>query len=343
MSHRPEVGAGVADRDLSDATVLVTGSTSGIGREAAVAFGRLGAEVLVHGRDETAGREVVRAVERAGGSGTFFRADFADSDAVARLAHEVREHVTGDAGTDGERSDGDAGSEPSVDDSGEEAGATTASDGLDVLANNAGAYFREGRLAEGVERTFRVNHLAAYRLTAALLPVLAADARVVTTSSGAHRGDQIDLDAVTSVADYGAWRAYQRSKLANVQFTAELGRRFAASDTDRVANCFHPGAIPGSGFFRFLPRPLSDAARLAGKLPFVTSPADGAETLVYLAAGDVTANGRYFADCAPRTPADPARDPDAQRRLWEWSAETLGIEEPLAEVREAVADGAGDD
>ena len=307
MSDRPELLAGVADRDLSDATVLVTGSTSGIGREAAVAFGRLGAEVLVHGRDATAGREVVERVEQTGGSAAFFRADFAEGDAVARLAEEVREHV----GADGT---------------------------LDVLANNAGGYFREGRLAEGVERTFRVNHLAGYQLTAALLPTLAPDARVVVTSSGAHRGDGIDFDELTEVDDYGAWRAYQRSKLANVQFAAELARRFEARDADRQAASFHPGAIPGSGFFRFLPGPLSRVAGLAGNLPFVATPADGAATLVYLAAGDPPGNGRYFADCAPETPADPARDPEAQRRLWEWSAETVGIDEPLADARSPPAD-----
>ncbi|MEZ3116139.1 SDR family NAD(P)-dependent oxidoreductase [Halobaculum sp. MBLA0147] len=307
MTQRPEAAAGVADADLDGTTALVTGSTSGIGREAALALGRLGAEVLVHGRDEAAGEAVVTELEGLGADARFLPADFADVGAVRTLADVVSSHV----------------------------------DELDVLANNAGGYFREGRLTDlGVEYTFHVNHLAGYQLTADLLPVLADDARVVTTSSAAHRGDQIDLDAVESVDDYSSFGAYQRSKLANVQFTAELGRRFEAASGTRTANCLHPGAIPGSGFFRSLPGPLPRLVKSLGRLPFVTSPADGAATLVYLAVADRVADttGRYFADCAPETPADVARDPEAQRRLWERSADLLGIDEPLAQAVATDAD-----
>jgi hypothetical protein len=311
MTNQPEATAGVADADLDGTTALVTGSTSGIGREAALALGRLGATVFVHGRDRTAGEQVVAELEQLGTDAEFFAADFADTDAVRDLAHAVADHT----------------------------------ESLDVLANNAGGYFSDGRLTDlGVEYTFHVNHLAPFLLTAELLPTLAPNARVVTTSSGAHRGSQIDLDGVTSVTDYSSFGAYQRSKLANIQFTAELARRFDATDGDRTANCFHPGAIPGSGFFRFLPGPLSIAAQGLGKLPFVPTPADGAATLVYLAVSDAVADtsGRYFADCAPKTPDDPARDPDAQRRLWERSAELLGVEEPLAEAVRADAGAAGE-
>jgi NAD(P)-dependent dehydrogenase (short-subunit alcohol dehydrogenase family) len=307
MTDRPEVAAGVADADLDGTTALVTGSTSGIGREAALALGRLGAEVFVHGRDRAAGEEVVAELDRLGTDAQFLRADFADVADVRDLADEVADAV----------------------------------DELDVLANNAGGYFREGRLTDmGVEYTFHVNHLAPYLLTADLLSTLADDARVVTTASAAHRGSQIDLDAVTSVADYSSFGAYQRSKLANVQFAAELARRFDAAGSDRTANSFHPGAIPGSGFFRSLPGPLSTLARGLGKLPFVTTPADGAATLVYLAVSERVADtsGRYFADCAPKTPSDAARDSEAQRRLWERSTELLEIDEPLADAVAETAD-----
>jgi len=300
MTDRPEAAAGVTDVDMTGQTVLVTGSTSGIGREAAVSFGRLGAEVLVHGRDETAGEAVVEEIERGGGEARFLPADFADVEAVRTLADVVRGHV----------------------------------DELDVLANNAGGYFRDARLTNlGVEYTFHVNHLAPYQLTADLLPVLADDARVVTTSSAAHRGVELDLDGVDSVDDYSGMTAYQRSKLANVQFTAELARRFDAADGARTANCFHPGAIPGSGFARSLPGPLPRLIQSLDVLPFVPSPADGAATLVYLAVSDRVGEttGRYFTDFAPETPTAAARDREAQRRLWRKSADLLGIDEPLAD------------
>lgn len=306
MSDRPEEIAGVADVDCSGQTALVTGSTSGIGRAAALALGRLGADVVVHGRDTAAGESVVEALTRTGVAATFCEADFTSVPAVRDLAATVRSET----------------------------------DGLDVLVNNAGGLFRDGTVTGlGVETTFHVNHLSPYLLTAELLDTLAEDARVVTTSSTAHRGSQIDLDSVTSIEDFSSFTAYHRSKLANVQFTAELARRFDAADSDRTANCLHPGAIPGSGFFRFLPGPLSTAAQVLDRLPFVPSPADGAANIVYLGVSDAVADtsGQYFTDCAPETPDDPARDPDAQRRLWERSAELLDVEEPLADAVEPAA------
>ena len=296
---RPEHQAGVADVDCSGLTALVTGSTSGIGRETALALGRLGADVIVHGRDRAGGRAVVAELEAAGATATFEPADFADVSAVESLAAAVDDWA----------------------------------DDLDLLINNAGGLFGEGRLtAIGVEYTFHVNHLAPYLLTAELLPTLADDARIITTASAAHRGASLDLDAVESVADYSSFNAYQRSKLANIQFTVELARRLQQADRAITANAFHPGAIPGSGFTRFLPGPVSAVADLAGRLPFVPTPADGAATAVYLAASPrvEAVSGRYFADCEPTQPAAAARDRTAARRLFVRSAELLGIPVPLS-------------
>ena len=296
---RPEHQAGVADVDCSGLTALVTGSTSGIGRETALALGRLGADVIVHGRDRAGGRAVVAELEAAGATATFEPADFADVSAVKSLAAAVDDWA----------------------------------DDLDLLINNAGGLFGEGRLtAIGVEYTFHVNHLAPYLLTAELLPTLADDARIITTASAAHRGASLDLDAVESVADYSSFNAYQRSKLANIQFTVELARRLQQADRAITANAFHPGAIPGSGFTRFLPGPVSAVADLAGRLPFVPTPADGAATAVYLAASPrvEAVSGRYFADCEPTQPAAAARDRTAARRLFERSAELLGVPVPLS-------------
>ncbi|WP_277555610.1 SDR family NAD(P)-dependent oxidoreductase [Halobaculum limi] len=311
MTNYPEDIAGVGDERLVGQTALVTGSTSGIGRETALSLGRLGAHVIVHGRDEAAGREVVDAIDAGVNEGTarFVSADFADPDDVTALADATRKAV------------GD--------------------DGLDLLINNAGGYFRNGELTDlGVEYTFHVNHLSPYQLTAELLDDLADNARIITTASEAHRGDQIDFAELRSVDDFSSWRAYQRSKLANVQFAAELARRLSDDDRSITSNSFHPGAIPGSGFFRNLPGPLSGAAGLLGNLPFVTTPADGAATAMYLAVSDEggDVSGRYFADRREKKPSIQAQDPAAQRRLWEESAVMLDIDEPLAAID---ADAAG--
>jgi hypothetical protein len=293
--------AGVRDADLAGTTALVTGSTSGIGRLAALALGELGADVFVHGRDESAGRSVVAELDSRGADARFVRADFADVSAVRDLAATVREETAG----------------------------------LDLLVNNAGAVFREGDLTDlGVERTFHVNHLSPYLLTAELLDHLAPAARVVTTASAAHQGARLDLDGVTRPGERSGFGAYSHSKLANVLFSAELARRLDAAGRDVTANSFHPGAIPGSGFARFLPGPLPRLVQALDRLPGVTSVADGAAELLYVAvsprAGDLS--GRYFADQRPTEPSREARDPMNARDLWVRSAELLGVDEPLAEA-----------
>ncbi|MEA1929979.1 MAG: SDR family NAD(P)-dependent oxidoreductase [Euryarchaeota archaeon] len=303
MGDRPEHIAGVEHVDLAGKHALVTGSTSGIGRETALALGRLGADVMVHGRDVAAGAAVVDELTAMGREATFQQADYASVDDVRGLAAAVQEWT----------------------------------DDLDVLCNNAGGLFRDGRLTDlGVEYTFHVNHLAPYLLTAELLETLADDARIVTTSSGAHRGVELDFEAIESVDSYSGFRAYQRSKLANVLFSTALAHRLDRTDRSISSNAFHPGAIPGSGFSRFLPGPLPRLFATLDRLPMTTTVAEGAATAVYLAASprvdDVS--GRYFADCEPKEPSAAARDRATQRRLWEQSADLLEIDEPLADGRQ---------
>jgi hypothetical protein len=308
MSSLPEELAGVADVDCTGKQALITGSTSGIGRATALALGRLGADVTVHGRDAEAGRSVVEELTAMGVEAEFVTADFADVESVRRLAATVRE------GTEG----------------------------LDLLFNNAGGLFREGRLTDaGVEYSFHVNHLSPYLLTAELLEHLEEDARVVTTASAAHQGATLDLDGVRSVGNHSGMGAYSRSKLANVLFAAELARRLEAAGRQVTSNSVHPGAIPGSGFSRFLPGPLPRLMQGLERLPGVTTVADGAAELLFVGLSPRTADvsGRYFAGQQPTTPSPAARDTVAARRLWERSASLLGVDEPLA----AHADRAGPD
>jgi len=303
-SQRPEIGAGGEGVDMSDETVFVTGSTDGIGREAAVSFARMGADVVVHGRDRAKGEEVVNTISRTDGSGELLIADLSTQDAVHDLADEV-EDVVG---------------------------------GLDVLANNAGGWFSDGRLTEdGVEFTFAVNHLAPFVLTAELLPLLKESdrGRVVTTSSNAHRrGGDLSKDDVTTVDGYSGLRSYCRSKLANVLFTRELSRRLSESGSSVTANCFHPGAIPGSGFARGTPLPFRIASTAVSALPtaieslIVTTVPEGAETLVYLAASPEVddVSGEYFKNCRPKEPSRDAKDDGKARDLWETSEDLTGVE-----------------
>mgnify|MGYP002760261193 FL=1 len=298
MGEPPESLAGVSDVDCTGTRALVTGSTSGIGREAALALGRLGATVLVHGRDADAGRAVVDELAASGADARFLEADYADTAAVRDLAATVRAETSG----------------------------------LDLLINNAGGLVRDGRLTDrGVEYTFQVNHLAPYLLTAELVDHLEPGARVVTTASAAHQGATLNVERVTRPD--GGLSAYSHAKLANVLFARELARRLQRTGRSVTSNSVHPGAIPGSGFTRFLPGPISALAGVLEGVPGITSVADGAAALLFAACAprldDVS--GRYFTGQRPATPADAATDDEAARKLWERSAELVDIEEPLAD------------
>lgn len=306
MSTRPESLAGVAHVDCTGQTALVTGSTNGIGRAAALALGRLGADVLVHGRDPNAGAAVVDELNGMGVRATFQAADFTDPDAVRDLAEAVRSW----------------------------------SDGLDLLLNNAGGLFQETALVgPDVEITFYVNHLAPYLLTAHLLDHLNEGARIATTASAAHRGATLALDRVRGDDALSGMNAYSHSKLANVLFASELARRLDASGRAVTSNSVHPGFIPGSDFWRFMPGPLSYLFRALGMMPGTSTVADGAAELLIPAVAPETADvsGRYFTGQEPVTPSEAARDADAAARLWTWSAELLGIDEPLADTRASVS------
>jgi NAD(P)-dependent dehydrogenase (short-subunit alcohol dehydrogenase family) len=297
-----------------DRVVLLTGGTSGIGRAAVERLAERGATVLFTGRDREAGEAVLRSIRTAHpeSGGSFYRVDFSEFDAVRELARRVRSDY----------------------------------DRLDALVNNAGTSQSERRTTEdGVELTFAVNHLAPFLLTNLLASRLreSAPARVVTTTSALHEdGSLSDLDAVVRGArdgnsdengngSFDGLDAYADSKLANVLFTVELADRLAG--TGVTATCVHPGWIPqtglvrnATGFSRLFTSAASLVARLAPVGPF-ESVGGAADALVYLATSEAVAdaNGAYFDRRERASPADAAGDAELRTRLWERSAELVGL------------------
>src|SRR5271169_4817001 len=171
-------------------TVVATGGTSGIGECAVEALAKRGARIVFVARDS--GRaEATRAKLEAIAPGLGHRPHLADLSLVAE-AKRVGADI--------------AASEPRI----------------DVLINNAGALFAERRVtSEGLEKTFALNHMAYFVLTRALLGGLqrSAPARIVSTASGAHFGATFDFDDLQSSKGYSGFKAYGRSKLANILFT----------------------------------------------------------------------------------------------------------------------------
>ncbi|MBV8594493.1 MAG: SDR family NAD(P)-dependent oxidoreductase [Caulobacteraceae bacterium] len=266
-------------------TVVVTGATSGIGQVAAEALARKGARIVFVARSPA---KAVAQLERLSAINPDVAHDFVQADLSTLAAMKL-------AG------DGLAAKAPRI----------------HVLINNAGAIFDRRELTpDGLERTFAVNHMAYFVVTERLRPNLAEVARIVSTASGAHALGRLDFDDLQSERRFGAMRAYGASKLCNILWTRELGRRLAG--TGVTANCFHPGGV-NTGFGSGTHGPMSSLFNLAR--PFLLTPEKGADTLVWLATAPEAqgSTGGYWSRRRLQQPSAAARDDAAAARLWAMS------------------------
>jgi retinol dehydrogenase 14 len=179
--------------------------------------------------------------------------------------------------------------------------------------------------ADGLERTFALNHLAPFLLTELLLDRLerSPSARVVTVASNAHATGRIDFDDLQGMRSYSGGRAYSQSKLANVLFTYQLARRLRGSSV--TANVLHPGVVRTSFG-------AEDPARIQRLLvpllrPVMKSPAQGAATSIHLASAPELerVSGRFFENRRPIHSSARSYDLAVAARLWEASANLVGL------------------
>jgi NAD(P)-dependent dehydrogenase (short-subunit alcohol dehydrogenase family) len=198
-------------------------------------------------------------------------------------------------------------------------------------------------LIDGVERTFVTNQLGPFAFTGLLLPcVLAAPAgRVVTVSSASHGSGRLDLDDLAYAhRRYGRWRAYARSKLANLLFTFELQRRLAAARERAIAVAAHPGAAAtefghnAGGLTRMMSAP--PLRRLLA--PLVSTAAEGALPTLRAAVDPDVHGGELYGPDGFRgltglpqqvQPAAAAQDTTASAMLWEKCEQLTGMQYPL--------------
>jgi len=273
--------------------VVITGATSGIGQVAAERLAAMGARIVQVARDAARGKAALARLA-AIAPGAAHRVHYAD---LSRLAEMKRVAVE----------------------------ITAAEPRIDVLINNAGAIFARRQVTEdGLERTFALNHLSYFVLSAGLRASLAAaaPARIVNTASDAHYRGHLDFADLQAERRYDPYRVYGTSKLCNILFTRALARRLAGSGV--TANALHPGFVAtrfgdqSGGLYTW-------GIRLA-KL-FAISPQEGAQTIVYLAsAPDVAAaNGGYFEKCRPSAVSAQAADEEAAQRLWQASETISGV------------------
>jgi NAD(P)-dependent dehydrogenase (short-subunit alcohol dehydrogenase family) len=203
--------------ELKGKTVLITGSTDGVGRLVAQRLGASGAHVLVHGRSRERGEEVMSQINADGGRAELIVADLASLAEVRRLAEEVRART----------------------------------DRLDILINNAGigtAGTGRQMSADGHELRFAVNYLAGFLLTELLLPLIkaSAPARIVFVASAGQQA--IDFDDVMLNRGYSGARAYCQSKLAQIIFTMDLAEELNGEGV--TVNSLHPATYMNTTMVR---------------------------------------------------------------------------------------------
>ena len=261
---------------------LITGANTGIGRVTALALAEQGFHVLLACRSLERTRPVLEEIQQLapGTEADWLPLELSDLDSVRKCAG-----IFLDRGLP-----------------------------LHLLVNNAGLAGARGLTRSGFEFMFGVNHIGHFLLTNLLLDRLrqSAPARIVTVASRAHtlaRG--MDWDALRRpTSTWLGVKEYAVSKLANVLFSAELGRRLAGSGV--ITAALHPGVID-SDIWRTLTRPLRALNRLR-----LISPQEGAATTLHCALAPVTSIGTsgYFSDCRPVQPSSAGRDPALAAELW---------------------------
>jgi retinol dehydrogenase 14 len=189
-------------------------------------------------------------------------------------------------------------------------------DKLHVLVNCAGITVSEQIFTEdGIESMLAVNHLAPFLLTDLLLDMLknSAPSRIINYTSALQL--ELDFDDLMSSKNFSR-NMYGRTKMANVLFTYELSHRLEGSGV--TVNCLHPGVVRTR-----LGRNMKGMLKLviALILPFMLSPAKGAETAVYLASSTEVegVTGKYYTKKKAVDSSKASYDNVAMRRLWEVS------------------------
>ena len=279
---------------MKSKTVLITGATSGIGKATALELAHQGAQIVFNSRDQERGEEVKSELIRKthNPSVHVLPCDFSSLGQVKRFAEEF----------------------------------LATFESLDILINNAGAYFPTLTPSiDGWESTFAVNHLAPFYLTHLLLPRIQATdaARIINVSSTAHKGQTIPFDTWGTPAkdiddrSYSAFKAYGQSKLANILFTRELSRRNLENSLS--VNCLHPGVV------RTRITRKANWLLQAGFLSVGKSVKKGAETIIYLASAPEANQfkGEYLVNKRVAPSSAISQDHELAQRLWAFSEELV--------------------
>ncbi len=284
--------------EMDGKVVLITGATNGIGKVTALELAKKGATVVIVGRSPAKTQATVDEIKQASGnpSVSSLVADLSSMVEVRKLADEFLQQNSR----------------------------------LDVLINNAGAYFSTRQVSvDGYEMTFALNHLSYFLLTNLLLDLLKASApsRIVNVASDAHNGAKLNFDDLQNTKSYGGmgFSVYGQSKLENILFTYELARRLVGANV--TVNAVHPGGV-ATGFGMNNGGVMKLAMKVFHR--FALTPEQGADTIIYLASSPdvVGITGKYWEKRKAINSSAVSYDEADQKRLWEISAQMVGLAAP---------------
>ncbi|HYW96764.1 MAG TPA: SDR family oxidoreductase [Bacteroidales bacterium] len=277
---------------MKDKTVVISGTTSGIGKFTALKLAGQGARLVMLARNMTRAQSTVEEIKKKTGNNNIdlYIVDLSAMDEIREIAKKISAKYPV----------------------------------IDSLINCAGMIFPERyENADGIELTFALNHLGYFLLTNMLLPNLKAapSARIINVASEAQRAGKIHFDDLNLTRSYSSFKAYSQSKLANIMFTYELARRLEGSRV--TANAVHPGTVKTGfgrdfdGMWRIL---------FAFFKPFMRSVEKGAETVIWLATSPEVEGitGKYFTDKKQIRSKEISYDRKAAERLWEMSEKMTG-------------------
>jgi len=272
-------------------TIIVTGSNSGIGKEAALELAKSGHRVLMLCRDSEKSEQVHKEIVAQSGNENIFLipVDLSDPISIRSVVEQIKSQY------------------PKI----------------DVLVNNAGLYkVKREETASGVETTFALNYLAPFMLSQMLLENLEAsgNGRIINVVSELYKSGSINFDNLMLKAGYKAGKAYANSKLASVLYTVELAKR--TKDKGITVNALHPGVLATSAF-RDYPNFIMKIVNL-----FLENPKKGGERIAYLAISDEVKeiSGRYFYKTKEREIAISAQERGKTEKLLQIAEELTGLQ-----------------
>ena len=273
---------------IKDKICLITGATSGIGRQTAMQLSRMGAKVIITYRDKQKALETQQWIKSETNSLIdIYYCELASFASIRSFANEI------------------SAQHPQI----------------DVLINNAGIWESQRKLSkDGIELNFATNHLSPFLLTNLLLETLrkSTPSRIINVSSGAHKSAVINFDDVEMKQNFSSFKAYGQSKLANILFTKLLAVRLEGQHI--TVNCLHPGVVSTNIF-----KNLGKVGVFFMK-PIMISPEKGAATSVYLATSEGVSkiSGEYFSGKKVVNSSPASCDMEVAKRLWDLSIDYVG-------------------